>query len=344
MKFLSDRIGDLVVEKLGTAVEAHVAVAFFSPSPEMLAALMRLNKLTLIISEEFTITNPYVLEKLEKATLRSIRPDQGKLLAKVFIVKQRDGSCWALVGSANLTSLGMSTNQEACVEMHSESPSDRQSVLQIRDWFDALLKRSHQPNLEQAKSIFDSRSGLRLVQRPSLAETKDADYWALKPGENGDHWGMFLDDRVILVGWANLDVDPSKISDSQLRTALRKAYPQNTNQQVNMDAANLRKFVSLKTDDIVLICSGYDSNQRKDVHVYGFARVVSPFRIKTRRKGEWKFKHDAVIQVIEEDVPRDVIASALKKESMRQTIHHLEKAEFGRLAKKLADFGVHLGV
>jgi hypothetical protein len=57
MEFLSHGIGDLVLEKLSTDVEARIAVAFFSLSSETLAALMRLKKLTLIISEEFTIAN-----------------------------------------------------------------------------------------------------------------------------------------------------------------------------------------------------------------------------------------------------------------------------------------------
>lgn len=85
MRFLSDGIGDLVLEELGNAIEARLAVAFFNPDDQVLGALARLTKLTLIVSEEFTINNPYKLEKLKTARLRSIPPDadNGKLHASV---------------------------------------------------------------------------------------------------------------------------------------------------------------------------------------------------------------------------------------------------------------------
>jgi histone H3/H4 len=44
------------------------------------------------------------------------------------------------------------------------------------------------------------------------------------------------------------------------------------------------------------------------------------------------------------DLPRDTVASALRKQSLRQTIHALNKANFDRLVKELKDFGVHVEV
>jgi len=58
VRFLSDGIGELVLEKLGKAIEAHLAVAFFNPSDRMLDVLARIKKLKLIVSEEFSINNP----------------------------------------------------------------------------------------------------------------------------------------------------------------------------------------------------------------------------------------------------------------------------------------------
>jgi hypothetical protein len=72
--------------------------------------------------------------------------------------------------------------------------------------------------------------------------------------------------------------------------------------------------------------------------------VTGPFRAEAWKKGDWRFKHDAVIQEIDLDLPRDVVASALRKQSLRQTIHALEKADFDRLIKKLKEFGVHIEV
>ena len=83
MKFLAADIGELVVHELSKAIEARVAVAFFSPDDRLLSALNVVPKLTVIVSEEFTVNNPYLLERLTKAKLRSVPPDSdgGKLHA-----------------------------------------------------------------------------------------------------------------------------------------------------------------------------------------------------------------------------------------------------------------------
>jgi phosphatidylserine/phosphatidylglycerophosphate/cardiolipin synthase-like enzyme len=187
MKFIGDDIGGLVLEELSNAVEARLAVAFFNPDDQTLAALARLPKLTLIVSEEFTINNPYKLEKLGSAILRSVRPDadEGKLHAKVLIITRPNGSYWTLLGSANVTHQGMFVNQEACVAMQSSDPTDEESVRKIVGWFASLLKTARYPDLAQAKLIFDSRSRYILQPRPTRNATRDAGYWALKPPRVG---------------------------------------------------------------------------------------------------------------------------------------------------------------
>jgi len=349
VRFLSENIGELVLEKLENAIEAHLAVAFFNPGDRMLDALARIMKLKLIVSEEFTINNPYKLEKLKAAAIRSIPPDDanGKLHAKVLIVKLQDCSCWILLGSANLTHQGMFSNQEACVVMGSENPADEASAREIGGWFDSLFQSAQLPNLDQAKLIFDSRSKYRLVIRPSGEPAIDAGYWALKTtsGSTGKpHWPMFLAESVIAVGWSDLPLNPSEVSDAQLRAALKKTYTDDSDRAASVAAMQIRKFVGLKGGDIVLLCRGYNSTQEKNVHIHGIARVTGPFRAEARKRGDWRFKHDAVIQEINMDLPRDAVASALGKQSMMQTIHALKKADFGRLAKVLKEFGVQIEV
>ena len=349
MRFLSDRIGELVLEKLDKAMEARIAVAFFNPCDRMLDVLARITKLKLIVSEEFTINNPYKLEKLKNAALRSIPPDDtnGKLHAKVLIVKLRDGSYWTLLGSANLTHQGMFSNQEACVVMESGNPADEASAVEIRGWFDSLFRRAQRIHLDQAKLIFDARSQYHLVPRPSAGAATDAHYWALKTtsGAAGvQHWPMFLAESVIAVGWSGLSLDPSKASDVELRAAIRETYTRYSDWQAKRAAIQIRKFVTLKAGDILLLCRGYNSLQKKDVHIHGVARVTGRFRAEPRKKGHWRFKHDAVIQEINMDLPRDTVASALGKKSLRQTIHCLDKADFDRFVKKLKEFGVHIEV
>lgn len=349
MKFLSHGIGKLVLEELGKASEAYLAVAFFNPDSRMLDALAALAKLKLIVSEEFAVTNPYKLEKLKPDLLRSVPPggDQGKLHAKVLIIRRRNGSFWTLLGSANLTHPGMFANQEACVVMESDNPADEQSAREIRSWFDFMFQRARRPDLDQAKLIYDAQSHYRRVPRAASEAVAERGHWVLKTtsGSTGKlHWPMFLAEKVIAVGWEDLPIDPSKVSDDQLRAGLKETYPDDPNMSVSIAAMTIRKFVDLEIDDIVLICRGYTSNQKRDVHIHGVARVIGPFRAERRRRGHWRFKHDAVIQEVNIDLPRDLVATALDKQSLRQTIHALTKAEFDRFAGKLKEFGVHVEV
>ncbi|HEY6444295.1 MAG TPA: phospholipase D-like domain-containing protein [Candidatus Acidoferrales bacterium] len=289
MKFFKKHIGELVLEKLDKAVEACLAVAFFSPSDRMLNLLVGIKKLRLVISEEFTINNPYKLEKLRTAALRSIPPDcdNGKLHAKVLILKLRDGSYWALLGSANLTQQGMFSNQEACVVVESNDAADATIVLEIRGWFDSLFQSAQVPNLDEAKLIFDSQAQYVLVPKPPLKAVPDIHYWALKAtsGSTGkSHWPMFLAESVIAVGWNDLSLDPSKVTDAQLRAAIRGTYRNYSAREADVAAAQISKFVNLKVSDIVLLCRGYTSNQKKDVHIHGVARVIGPFRVRRGSK------------------------------------------------------------
>jgi len=232
------------------------------------------------------------------------------------------------------------------VVLESDNPADETSARQISGWFDSLFQSGKFPNLDQAKLIFDTRSQYQLVRRTSLKMATDAGYWALKTTSGSDgkqHWPMFLAESVVAVGWSSLPLDPSTVSDVQLHAALREEN-EYSDMQAKLAVNHIRKFVGLKIGDMVLLCRGYAPVQEKDVHIHGVARVTGPFRAEAGKKGDWRFKHDAVIQEIDLDLPREVVASALRKQSLRQTIHALEKADFDRLVKKLKEFGVHIEV
>src|SRR5665213_2037724 len=119
MNFLNTDIGRALSVKLANAKQVQIASAFFSPSESMLVSLNGISNLRMVISEEFSINDPYKLAKLNLTSIRSVPTDdaRGKLHAKVFIARLRDGSTWILLGSANLTQQGLFANQEACVEM-----------------------------------------------------------------------------------------------------------------------------------------------------------------------------------------------------------------------------------
>jgi hypothetical protein len=343
MNFLRDGIGDLLLKKLAQAIEVNIAVAFFNPSDSIMSALLALPQLSLIISEEFTVNDPYKIEQLSTARLRSIPTDHehGKLHAKVIIARLKDGSDWILLGSANLTYQGMFSNQEACIEMRSSNSEDRSAIRSIQQWFHDLFAGAQIPNLAVGKSIFDQRSRYRLAPRPLAQSTE---YWALKTTSGGpsgeEHWPKLLAGGVIAIGWEELSVDPSQVSDAQLRTALSRDFDY-SKRQIDASAATIRNFINLREGTIIVLCQGYASKQDKPVHIYGFARVTRSFRADHRNGSEWRFKHDAVIQEVSSLLPRNAIASAFKKDSLRQTLHKLTEAGVTQLVK---DLGVSIKV
>jgi phosphatidylserine/phosphatidylglycerophosphate/cardiolipin synthase-like enzyme len=180
-------IGKLVLDALRNAVN-QLAVVYFNPNDEVLDVLRDVMDLTLIISEEFVINNPYKIETLcLTAKVRSVPMDSenGKLHAKVLIATDRDGGRWVLVGSANMTWPGLFWNQEACIVLDSRNESDVAAVKASEKWFTSLLKDKNTrcPNIEAAKKVFDSRLLYRLEPRPVGEQARDTEsrYWALNP-------------------------------------------------------------------------------------------------------------------------------------------------------------------
>ena len=340
-------VGKMVLNELRDAAEVRIAVAYFNPDEQTLAALRNVPQLTLIVSEEFTINNPYKLEELVRtAKVRSVPPysETGKLHAKVLIVTRTDGSLWTLVGSANLTWQGLFSNQEACIALESQNEADRPSLRSITNWFDSLLTNLKEPDFVEAKQIFDTRSQYRLERRPESSPAHEAPprYWALKStsGPTGEpHWASFVAESVIAIGWEKINVDPCNVSEAQLSKAIAAAYPKKDDPK--HAASTIKKFVDLNIDDIVLICRGYKHDQKKPVHIHGVARVTGKFRNDRSSNWRWRFKHDAVIQVIDMFLPKDVVANALEKGTLMQTIHQLDRSKFERLTEQ---FGVHLEV
>jgi hypothetical protein len=358
MIFVASDIGGIILTQLCSAIEVSIATAYFCPDEAVFAALRALSRLTLIVSEEFTVNDPYKLEELAKtAAVWSVPVDcnGGKLHAKVFFVRHRDGSAWALVGSANMTWQGLFSNQEACLTLDSKDPGDRDSLEAIENWFAAVLTIARRPDFDQAKEIFDAQSMLRLERRPlSLQDHRAPDYWALKTtsGSGGeDHWPKFLAENVIAIGWPSIGTDPSSLSLMELEKVVAAAYPYSEKdpdgdsdhgeKDPHRVAIKIKRFVDLEIGDIVLICKGYPPKTTKPVHIHGFARVQGAFRYDRTSNWKWVFKHDAVLQVIDQYLPKEIVAEALGKESLRETIHQLDKAGVECLAKRL---GVHLAV
>jgi HKD family nuclease len=341
MRFVSDDVGSLLAARLSQAERVFIASAFFSPSEALMADLQNLPHLVLIISEEFAVNDPYKLERLKKASLKSVAPDDanGKLHAKVFIAKLKDGSFWALVGSANLTQQGLFANQEACVELSSANEEDRAAVGQIISWFDELYERAHPIDFAAAKSVFDIRSRYRLEQRPKEVPNALVEYWAIKTTSGGagaeEHWPRLLRESVVAIGWEDLDVDPSLVDDIQLRTSLSRILDPKKPKSVDFGVRTIRNFIKMPVGSIIVLCRGLVPNQAKPVHIYAFARVIGNFRADRHDGTRWRFKRDAVIQEIGAALPASTFADSVGKDSFRQTMHKVSAEVLDRLAENL---------
>ena len=341
MNFLNTGIGAALSAKLAQAHEVRIASAFFSPSEPMLLALKGLHHLELVISEEFTVNDPYKLARLTKAFVRSIPMDdeKGKLHAKVFIATLNDGSHWVLLGSANLTQQGLFANQEACVELQSTCLEDRASINSIRGWFDEIFDKSRPTDLVAAKAIFDQRSRYRLEPRPTRPSAIPIEYWAIKTTSGGagaeEHWPRLLSEGVVAIGWEELEVDPSKVDEAQLRISLAKFLDPNKPGSIDFGVRTIKNFMDMPVGSIIVVCRGLVPNQTKPVHIYAFARITGPFRADPLNGTQWRFKRDAVIQEIGAALPADTFSQAVQKESFRQTMHRVSEEVIERLADAL---------
>ena len=350
MEIITSGIGDLVIQELREAIGVKLAVAFFCPDDRTFAALSAVPALSLVISEEFTVTDPSILKKLPTtASIRSVPTDaeEGKLHAKVLIVERSDHSMWVLLGSANTTHYGFFRNREACVAIDTRNSDDQRAVETLIEWFTSLLRTTRAPDLTLAQRIYDSRSLYRLELRTEASKPSPGDFWILKTRSGSDmmeHWDEFLAENVLAIGWEDIKVDPSNVSDDELRKSLFATYEDYAPRQADAAVANIRAFVSLKENDIVIVCRGYPSNQQRPVHVYALARVTGPFRADPYNGRKWRFKHKAAIQPVGIDLPKEEVASALKKDSLMQTIHESDRESFERFAKLLQREGVQVNI
>lgn len=341
MNFLSSGIGRILSEKLASAAQVKIASAFFSPSDAMLCVLQDLQRLDLVISEEFTINDPYKLCALKNANLRSVPTDddKGKLHAKVFIVGLKDGKHWVLMGSANLTQQGLFANQEACVALDSTNVEDAPAVRRVIAWFDGLFAASHRPNLTAAKEIFDQRSRYRLEPRPTDDIDSLVEYWAIKTTSGGadgeEHWPRLLKEGVVAIGWEELDVDPSTVNDDKLRHSLAQILDPEKPGSVDFGVRTIRNFINMPVGSIIVLCRGLVPQQSKPVHVYAFARVTGPFFSDPQNGTQWRFKRKAVIQRIDAALSASTFSKAVDKESFRQTMHRISPEVVERLADAL---------
>jgi HKD family nuclease len=349
MEFLTDGIGNRLLEALGKATQVRIASAFFSPSSETIELLNAVRHLTLVISEEFTVNDPHKLEKLTTATKLSIPPDSddGKLHAKVFIADMPDGVVWVLIGSANLTEQGLFYNQEACIALDSTKPEDHKAITDARHWFQSLEKSAREIQIAQAKAIWKTRGRQRLTPVTKLNQAAPA-YWAIKPTEGSgpnapNHWSMFESESVIALGWEAVAVNPATVDDEELYGAVTNAYPELTQRQAQYAVGTLRKFAGLPVGALVMVSHGYSSTAKDTncVHVYAFARLTGTLSAFPFEPGIWRFRRSAELQVVHDWINVGVLRKLLDLGSFMTTLHELRRDGIEAVAQEL---GIQIGV
>lgn len=352
MEFVATDLRDRLLRELSAASQADIAVAYFCPEPVTLAALQEVPQLRLLVSNNFQINNPDSLEALHQngKWVRAISPEGhgGNLHAKVYLVTRRDHSCWAMVGSANLTRSGLTSNQEACIILDSKDPADAVQLKAIRSWIDVLCSQNlPEIDYELVRMVYRSQNRQHFTSSPPPLGTG---YWALKPGESGEFWQNWLAENVVSIGWRQLP-DTSHMSRADADAAYRAARPEDSDGRVNTNVPQILNFTqNMQHDQLVFICGRYDSvgPADRDVYIYGVARTINVnaqcYYFDT--ESTWhRCKRHAHIQRIEQSLPRSLIIQAIQRGSFVPTIMRLDQQAFGALAQVLqTELGVVLSV
>lgn len=361
MEFATANLGTTLLRELKVASKVVAAVAYFNPEDTVLSALKKVPKLKLLITADFQVNNPYKLASLCRTGVwvRAVPVDSttGKLHSKVFFVHRRDGTCWAMVGSANLTRAGLFSNQEACLVLDSRQKSDEVQLSQIKAWLDTICGGEYpEIDFEVATSIYETRARIKVTSvtsRSTESELTQADgYWALKPGWGGEYWQNFLAENVISLGWGEMSGNPAILSPQEIGKSYRKEWPKDTEGTVHINVAQIIKFAqSIGVGDIVLICGRYDGTllgKSRDVFIYGVAQTIEiggKCFFDDKRSNWFRFKRRAIIQRIELAIPRKTIAKALNKGAFVPTIQSITRDGFERLSKVLhVEYGVTINV
>jgi HKD family nuclease len=345
----NDKIGDRLCVELRKAKSIFIAAAYFLPNDAVLNLMSKVPDLKIIVSEEFNINNPDKLKPLtNRGRVRCIPTfppyTHGRLHAKVIWGTRDDSSEFAIVGSANLTTEGLFSNQEACIFFDSRSKGDAEVIDTVSTWLKNVWTDAARFDYKKAKAVFDNtRRHWKKKNRIYAQDSAIPNYWILKTTEGAggsSYWHQFLEEGVIAIGWKELPINPAEVSHQQLISALESVYRNDTATQVSIAANTIRRFTyEVKSGDMVIISGGYPPKSNKDVYIYGIARVTGEFR---ERKGPgWRYVHDADIQVIERYFPKSLLVNSLGKKSQLKTIHKTDQAKFEKLCDALrGDYGI----
>ena len=323
MELIFDNLDDRVREMLSTALSAHIAVAYFRPDSETLRILKAIPDIKITVSNEFDKNDPYKIEEItsrkKSHSARCIAVFPNRLHAKVFYGKDKDGNTFAFIGSANLTTDGLSRNREASVAFYSKIEEDQPALRDISTWLDILYQNSYDIDIIEAKKIFDNRTQSPIEHRTGGGT--ESRVWTIKTRDGqdqnaNDYWNNFLAEEVIALGWGTgLRIDPSTITKSRLAQLIQNRFstkPTKTGRIANEILQFSGQQDGIQINDIVWIIGSFTPNQNHPVNIYGVARVTGSFQVDSPSSW-WKFKRSAKILPIVRTLDIEIVRQCFVK-------------------------------
>jgi hypothetical protein len=344
MEIIFDDLKSKLHQRLTKASSVIIAVAYFRPERETLKILKSVPELRIIVSKEFDKTDPY---KLEEVTLnqnfhsaKCIPVFPNRLHAKVIFGKDKDGKSFVFIGSANLTTDGLSQNREVTIMFDSDVEDDKGTLRGISAWLQNLYLESFNIDYFEAKKIFDNAPH-HFIRRESDTG-KSTKYWTIKTRDGqdpdaDDFWSKFRSEEVIALGWGGgLKTDPREIPLNELRKIIQKeGHPP---AKAGRIANEIKKFAGqengINTNDIVWIIGSFTPNQKHQVFIYGVAKVEGELVPDFDSKW-WKHKRRAKIFPIERTLDIKRARECFEMDAMTETLYLIHNDSFDKLCAEI---------
>ena len=338
------------------AANVIIVSPFFTFNNSIESLLLSIPHLQVIVGDEFSTIDPGPLQALSERTSCDVnciyRARFGRRLhAKVFYAES-SGRRQAMVGSANFTVRGLTHNEEQAVSFDSHCETDGPILDELHDWIHELR--------QSATEIDWARASRQYAQSPHPPDQSDdfdtrlqgstRNYWILKTtaGSHGEsQWRDFIEEGVVAIGWTDIvavmgdeqGLAPHEYTRENLHAAaVRWTGNDNRLGDPNHAAKMIDWFTSRLSDgDRIIVCRGFASRQRADVHLYGLA-VVDGDAFDDVTSTWWRLKRPAVLDPMEIDLPKETFVSTLRKESLLHTIHQISEQAYQRFVRRIQEF------
>jgi len=353
MEVIFKDLKNRIYQKIKEASSVTAAIAYFRPDVETLRILNQVPKVKVIVSKEFDKSDPYKLEELttgdNQHRVKCIPVFPNRLHAKIIFGENESGNSFAFLGSANLTSDGLSQNREASVMFDSDIGGDKAELRNISTWLGDLFDKSFNINFVEAKKIFDNRQRNSFGSNPSSVTSNHN--WTIKTRdgqdpEANDYWSKFLAEKVIALGWGGeLKIDPRTVTDLRLRQIIQNKYGYIPSKSGRI-AKEIMRFSGqqngIQINDIVWIIGSFTPNQKHPVNIYGVGKITGELQ-PDWRSAWWNFKRSAEIFPIERDLDIDTVKTCFIKpgkgkkyfSAMGETLYRMHNDSFERLRDEI---------